>query len=1053
MPYSFDERIGYEPPKFIASHVDLEYTINSLSNVDLVNVSKFQANTEEAGIPLVLDLDTEYAELKSIEIKAPGASEFTSIDFIYDAEKKELTIESPPADFDLRIVTKLNPEANKSGEGLYVGDPENGILSTQGESQGFRKQTASLDRPDVRSVFNVVIIADKREFPTLIANGNLASKTEDPENESRHIAIYNDPIEKPTYLMALVAGDLVELSKAYTDGTGHSIKVSSYATEDRIAETQFALQVCCNSMKYYEETFGIRYKHDELRLAGVSQFNAGAMENTGLIVFNDSCMYTDPHKSSDSQYDWVRHVVAHEYAHYWHGNMVGIKAWPYLFLKEGGATYMEEHYSDATGLTPAIESRIDSVRGLIGGQFAEDASPLAHSLVFADSKYPDNYYTSTTYHKGKELLTTIENYIGEANFREGMKLYFTENDGKAVGLEVFLDCMTRASGVELREQFANWYVQAGTPEVEIESSFDPETKKLTVSATQSCPITAKESREEGFEKQPFLIPMRIAMFNRDNGEQISFTQPDGGSKTEELLELKEASQTWEFTVDADVAPIISYNRNFTSPIRLKDDLTEDEKAFLAGHDSDLLNRWMCTNEMKKMALMSFYKAVSTEAHSINPKLIEAINLTLDDDGISSGAKARTLSNLTLGEFLQEIKHQEGSVDFDKAVEAYKAFRTQLSQGIGESCLSIITSLSMSDIDVLVSRSGEIEPGITSKRELFGVALGILAHSPHDSWQHQVVDMANEMLFASNMSLVNSGLSLASTLNWRVDGFNDEFQEVMDIYKARHASKDHLLHHTWLSYMVSDSAPNAIERIRDLILRSDEVDLTKQNHIYAAVRAFSRNHTVFNAADGSGYSLFVEILKAVNRENDSMAAQLARCLSNWQILDVNRQKALLHSNIILLLDADIHAKVKEVVEMTINSAPQILVFEQMAKIDQEKALEFIQKQIDALESAEQTDKFLKDFDDIDALDIPKECKDNALALLAKVREKSVRQDFSEEKVVESIQAAMGVIAAVKSSLTTDSDLTAVDDNERVVLEDEKLEGADKQSNKSTKVKIA
>ena len=477
----------------------------------------------------------------------------------------DLLIDLPGDDHMVEIETLLNPAANSQLMGLYA---SNGMLCTQCEAEGFRRITFFPDRPDVLSTYTVRMSGDKTAFPILLANGNCTASGDG--EDGTHWAEWHDPWPKPCYLFALVAGELVANHASFTTMGGRKVDLNIWVREGDEGRTQHAMDSLINSMKWDEETFGREYDLDLFNIVAVSDFNMGAMENKGLNVFNTRYVLADPETATDGDYDAVEGVIGHEYFHNWSGNRITCRDWFQLSLKEGFTVLRDQLFSAAMG-SEAVK-RIEDVRVLRSAQFPEDSGPLAHPIRPDSYQEISNFYTSTVYNKGAEVIRMMRSMAGAERFRKGTDLYFDRHDGEAATCEDFVKAIEDGTGLDLA-QFRLWYSQAGTPQVVARLTHDGDVATLTLS--QSVPPTPGQA-----EKQPMPIPLRIALFDRDTGSHAG----------EQLIVFNQASQTFAFAGFAKM-PVLSINRGFSAPVAIEAERSNADLVFLAAHDDDPFARY------------------------------------------------------------------------------------------------------------------------------------------------------------------------------------------------------------------------------------------------------------------------------------------------------------------------------------------------------------------------------------------------------------------------------------------------------------------------------
>ena len=540
----------YRPPDYLIDTVFLDFQLGEANTEVEARLSvrrnpDAQVNPDGGAIPLVLD--GEDLTLLAICMNGQRLPEPR-----YTADEESLTIHEVPERFTLEIITRIQPEKNTALEGLYV---SNHIFCTQCEAEGFRKITYFLDRPDVMARYRTRIEADKATYPVLLANGNRVDGGERPGG--RHYAVWEDPFPKPAYLFALVAGDLALLEDSFTTKSGRDVSLQIYAEHEQIDKCDHAMQALKDSMRWDEERFGLEYDLDQFMIAAISDFNMGAMENKGLNVFNTKFVLAKPETATDADYHGIERVIAHEYFHNWTGNRITCRDWFQLSLKEGLTVFRDQEFT--SDMHSRAVKRIEDVRGLRAHQFVEDSSPLAHAVRPESYVEINNFYTTTIYEKGAEVVRMIHTLIGEDAFQDGMRIYVERHDGQAVTCEDFIQAMEHASGRDLAG-FRRWYSQAGTPRIDVEDSFDEADGRYRLTIRQETPPTPMQP-----DKGPQHIPLALGLLN-GNGEEVPVTLEGEGEAgpTTRILELTEAETTVTFA-GFDERPIPSLLRGFQLP--------------------------------------------------------------------------------------------------------------------------------------------------------------------------------------------------------------------------------------------------------------------------------------------------------------------------------------------------------------------------------------------------------------------------------------------------------------------------------------------------------
>ncbi|MEL6317940.1 MAG: aminopeptidase N, partial [Pseudomonadota bacterium] len=497
-----------------------------------------------------------------------------------DEEGLTVAPEAIPGDrFTWTCETEIDPKANTALEGLYM---SRDMFCTQCEAQGFRKITFYPDRPDVMAVFSVRIEADQDAYPVLLSNGNPTDRGALPED--RHFAEWRDPHPKPSYLFALVAGDLVASNDSFTTRSGRRVDLALFTRRGDETKTAFALDALKRSMRWDEAVYGLEYDLDLFMIVAVDDFNMGAMENKGLNIFNSKYILASPDTATDRDYELIESVVAHEYFHNWTGNRITCRDWFQLCLKEGLTVFRDQQFTE-DARSEAVE-RIESVQMLRARQFREDAGPLAHPVRPESYVEINNFYTATVYEKGAEVVRMLRAVAGPDGYRRALDLYFERHDGQACTVEDFARCFEDACGLDL-EQFRLWWSQAGTPRVRAEGAYDPEARRYALTLSQETKPTPNQP-----EKAALLIPFAVGLLT-DDGAEIATPAPEGarpGPGPTHLLMLDAAEKTFVFEA-VPSPPVLSLNRGFSAPVVVERKASEAERAFLLSCDTDPFARW------------------------------------------------------------------------------------------------------------------------------------------------------------------------------------------------------------------------------------------------------------------------------------------------------------------------------------------------------------------------------------------------------------------------------------------------------------------------------
>ncbi len=773
----------------------------------------------------------------------------------YELEGDRLSLGETPDSFELATSVRIHPENNTSLEGLYR---SGGNFCTQCEAEGFRKITFFLDRPDVMARYTVRIEGDRKRYPVLLSNGNLIEEGE--LEGGKHFAVWHDPFPKPSYLFALVAGDLVSLEDHFTTQSGRDVTLRIFVREGDLDKTPHAMLSLIKSMKWDEEVYGLEYDLDIFNIVAVSDFNMGAMENKSLNIFNSKYVLASEATATDGDYINVEGVIAHEYFHNWTGNRVTLSSWFHLSLKEGLTVFRDQQFTGDMNSAPV--ERIGSVRTLRAAQFPEDAGPMAHPIRPASYIEMNNFYTTTVYEKGSEVIRMIHTLLGPENFRKGMDLYFERHDGQAVTTDDFVNAMADASLVDM-EQFRLWYDQAGTPIVKVERKHDAGTNSFELTLSQKVPDTPGQTG-----KLPMHIPVALGLLDAD-GQEIPLqlegeTAPAGGHR---VLDLREAKQSFRF-VNVPEPPVPSLLRGFSAPIILKTDLSHAELSFLMSHDSDSFNRWEAGQQLATDLLLGLVTDIQAGRElTTAPVLIEAFDRILADEQLDKALAAQAL--MMPGSAV--LAGQVDRIDPVAIVGAVKALRQAVGAALGERFAAVYEA----------NRDDgpySIDANSIGRRALKNLALGYLVSQEDAMGRELVMKQYRE---ASNMTDSFAALSLIA------DQDCPEREEIIADFYARWR-EDGLVLDKWFNAQAFSFMPGTLDVVKSL-MEHEAFDVKNPNKVRALLGAFAHGNLLhFNAADGSGYEFVADRVIQLNGINPQVAARLAGAFNRWLKFDDERQ---------------------------------------------------------------------------------------------------------------------------------------------------------------------
>lgn len=827
-PVQADQTIylkDYQKPAFLVESIHLDIQVyDDHTIVDSTLVMKRQAT----GALVLLGRDLE---LKSIQLNG----ELLTADQ-YELDTEQLLITDAPDQVILKIQVVIHPESNTQLEGLYkAGD----LFVTQNEPEGFRKITFYPDRPDVLAEFTTRVEADKK-YPVLLANGNLLETGE--VGEGRHFAIWQDPTKKPSYLFACVIGDLAVLKDRYTTSEGRDVALEIYAIEKDIPKCHIAMEALKHSMRWDEEHYGRPYDLDNYMIVAVSQFNMGAMENKGLNIFNTSCVLADEEYTTDAAIMRVQSVIAHEYFHNWTGNRITCRDWFQLCLKEGLTVFRDQSFSE--DLQSAAVQRIDDVAVLKSHQFPEDAGPLSHPPRPDHFVEINNFYTATVYEKGAEINRMMATLLGKEKYRKGTDEYFRRHDGQAVTVEDWVAALSAGSGVDL-SNFLTWYNQPGTPKLEVKGEYD--------AATQTYRLSFKQSLK-AHPKYPNLkavpIPVALALFNANTGEQYTLHSPDLFVNDVKdgvyLFDQDEASI--EFT-GVTIQPVASLLRNFSAPVNLVFDYSNDDLAFLIQHETNGFNQWQATQTLLERILL--------EDHKVDA-YIQAIKNTLPELVNKDPLLASRLFDVPSENYLGSRIDQDYEPELIR--EKREAVLDRLARELGSFWKDSYLSL-----DPQMQKEFSLAMGV---RALKNIMLNMLARQGDES----VFDLAYAQY--QNTGNMSERLGALRVLVW-----NDapQAQDVLDDFYNRF--KDEALSlDQWFSIQASN--PNATEETIKYLTQHVDYDLGTPNRIRAVSGGLAANPV---NTWSFGVDHFIELAAYLDEKNPILGSRLLQVLSRWYTL--------------------------------------------------------------------------------------------------------------------------------------------------------------------------
>jgi len=868
----------YQPPVYLIDHVKLHFDLHETRTVvtSTLNVSLNKANSQS---DKSLVLDGQNLELLSVKV---DGKTLTEKDYSCDDEK--LSIAEVAEKCKVEITTRINPIENKALEGLYL---SSGMFCTQCEAQGFRRITYFPDRPDVMSTYEVTLIADKEKYPILLSNGNLVDKGE--SGEGKHWVSWQDPSLKPSYLFALVAGDLFCKEDTYTTMSGREVLLQVFVEKENSHKCGHALMSLKQAMKWDEDTYGREYDLNIYMIVAVNDFNMGAMENKGLNVFNASCVLASPDTATDSDYYNIQSIIAHEYFHNWSGNRVTCRDWFQLSLKEGFTVFRDQEFS--ADLNSRAVKRIDDVNVLRNHQFAQDSGPMAHPIRPDHYIEISNFYTVTVYNKGAEVVRMIRNLVGGEGFRKGTDLYFERHDGQAVTTEDFVKAIEDANDIDL-SLFQRWYSQAGTPVLDVETTYDEKEKTFRLDIKQSCPDTAGQKN-----KKAFHIPLQIGLLDQDGSELILHLEGDTSATASTLktLELKNKTDTFTF-LNVKNKPMLSLNRGFTSPVKIHSQQTNDDLAFLFAHDSDEFNRWEAGQTLAMNTLLELISSIqNNKTLALENNVINAFRNTLLHPDLDKAliAQAMTLPSESY------LADQCDVVDVDAIHQARTFMRNELAKALKDEFNNIYQS-GQSDAAYL------FDADEMARRGLNHICLSYLMCLQEEE---TIETCMSQIKNANNMTDVLSALTLLSHYD------NASRQQALAAFyeKWKH---DAQVVEKWLAIQAGSDFPDVLDKVKTL-MQHEAFTLTNPNKVRALIGRFcAGNIAHFHNSDGSGYEFLAEQVLALDEINPQIAARLIQSMSRWRRYDEKRQALMKKQLERILAKKDLSKDVYEIVSRSL-----------------------------------------------------------------------------------------------------------------------------------------
>ncbi len=762
----------------------------------------------------------------------------------YEIKKDSLTLFSVPEKFNLDIQTRIKPQENTSLSGLYK---SSGNFCTQCEAEGFRRITYFLDRPDIMARYTTKIIANKKRYPVLLSNGNAIASGDLPDD--KHWVTWEDPFNKPSYLFALVAGDFEYLEDVFITQSKRRVTLRIYTEKGNLDKCTHAMQAVKKAMRWDEEKFGREYDLDIYMLVAIGDFNMGAMENKGLNIFNTKYILAKPETATDLDYIHVESVIAHEYFHNWTGNRITCRDWFQLSLKEGLTIFRDQSFTEDT--TSHTVARIQDVNALRVSQFPEDASPLAHPVRPDSYIEINNFYTTTIYNKGSEVIRMIQTIVGNESFRRGMDLYFERYDGQAVTIEDFVKAHEDASGVDLR-QFRLWYSQAGTPVLDIRGEYDQNAKTYTLHVKQTCPPTPDQPH-----KKPMHIPLSMGLLDRTGKEIAS-----------KLLHVKDHDNQFVFhSIDSE--PIPSLLRNFSAPVKIKYPYLDADLVLLLKRDTDLFNRYEAG---QRYAVNLMLRLVNDYQQKKPLNIPEEFTAALEQVLLEFEGDKWLLSEMLTLPSERYLAEEMSVID----VDAIHAVREYLLQEIALKLKKLFEKI----YDQLNNEKPyQFTMEEVGKRYLKNICLSYLMILNNENRGMRQFNAA----LSSNMTDTMAALRALSNVE-------SPFREkaLSDFYAKWH--NDPLVVDKWFALQASSKLPGTLQHVKKLV-HHEAFDIKNPNKVYSLIGVFGNNMIHFHDKSGEGYQFLADIVLQLNALNPQIAARMIKPFTEWKRYDKSRQKLM------------------------------------------------------------------------------------------------------------------------------------------------------------------
>lgn len=869
----------YRPPDYRIETANLEFDLDEQRTIVRSTLTVVSNHDRTLGFrPLVLN--GRQLLLKSVKLDGQALN-----DHDYKVDAETLTILPVPERFTLEIETEINPAGNTELSGLYL---SNGNFFTQCEAEGFRKITYYLDRPDVMARFFTTIKADKKKYPVLLSNGNLIGSGD--YDGGRHFAKWHDPFLKPSYLFALVAGNLARISDSFTTMSGRSVDLGIYVQHHNKDKCGHAMESLKRAMKWDEEVYGREYDLDVFMIVAVDDFNMGAMENKGLNIFNSKYVLARPDTATDADFQGIMGVVAHEYFHNWSGDRVTCRDWFQLSLKEGFTVFRDQQFME--DMTSRGVKRISDVNILRSYQFREDAGPMAHPVRPDSYVEINNFYTLTVYNKGAEVIRMLHTLLGPDGFRKGTDLYFRRHDGQAVTTEDFVKAMEDANRVDLT-QFRLWYTQSGTPEIELTRRYSAKSKKYSLTVRQTIPPTPCQA-----SKKPMHIPVAIGLLGKGGNDmplKIEGETRGRGEAETKILQLRKAEQSFVFT-DIHEEPVPSVLRHFSAPVKVKFPLSDEERLLLMAYDSDEFNRWDAGQQLAVKLILRLVKDCQQNRElRLDPSFTNAFRKILESSIPDKSFQAFALmlpAETYIAGFMDVI-------DPDAIHEARRFVQRMLAAELKQTFLAVYyTSQDPGPY--------RIDQEAVGRRSIKNTCLAYLMELNEPGVRKLCIEQFRD---AGNMTDMMASLAALANTDC------PERQQALEAFYKKWKD-DQLVMDKWLSIQAVSHLPDTLEVVKKLMTHP-AFSLKNPNKVRALIGAFTQANSVrFHDRTGEGYVFLADNVLALDSLNPQIAARLISPFTIWKRYDEER-KALMRAQLERILkSAKLSRDVYEIVSKSL-----------------------------------------------------------------------------------------------------------------------------------------